>query len=229
MNAAHYFLWVIFGCRRLLLSEVLRTRYVTKAVTAAADQCVHLTVVRRRRLTPRAPSGPLCSLSPRVRIKWTWCARSAVALLCFSLQWLIQRVLLCGSRHFTHGYIKPVGGHPQATYRVCVSMHDSHEILRSHIFEPLVDQRFLSLRFLFPSLLSRCCGIALASMVCRSGRQTSSGAMTGLIHRSCRMKRPFRVNPFQRPQWEASLRRRALCSPDSARIWWKGTRESWVA
>lgn len=47
---------------------------------------IHLIVVRRRCLTPHASSrssGPLCSLSPRVRIKWTWCARSAVALLCF--------------------------------------------------------------------------------------------------------------------------------------------------
>lgn len=89
---------------------------------------VHLTVEHRRCLTPHASSYSSCSLcsqSPWVRIKRTWCARSAIALLCFSLQWLIRRVLLCGSRHFTHGYIKPVGGRSRATYHVCVSMHDS--------------------------------------------------------------------------------------------------------
>lgn len=32
--------------------------------------------------------------------------------------------IVCGSRHFTHGYIKPVGGRSWATYHVCVSMHD---------------------------------------------------------------------------------------------------------
>lgn len=89
---------------------------------------VHLTVVHRHRLTPHASScssWSLCLQSPWVRIKRTWCARSAIALLCFSLQWLIRRVPLCGSHHFTHGYIKPVGGRSRAAYRVCVSMHDS--------------------------------------------------------------------------------------------------------
>lgn len=69
-------------------------------------------------------SCSLCSQSPWVRIKRTWCARSAIALLCFSLQWLIWRLPLCGSRHFTHGYIKPVGGRSRATYHVSVSTHD---------------------------------------------------------------------------------------------------------
>lgn len=68
---------------------------------------------------------------------------------------------------------------------------------------PLVDRPFPSLHFLFPLLLLSCCrGVTSARVVCRSGRQTTSGAMTGLIYRSCRMKRPLGVNPFQGPQWK---------------------------
>lgn len=39
-----------------------------------------------------------------------------------------------------------------------------------------------------------------------SGRQTSSGPMTELIHRSCRMKRPFGVNPFHKASMESFSR-----------------------
>lgn len=100
-----------------------------------------------------------CTLSPWVRIKWTWCARSTMALLCFSLQWLIRRVLLCGSCHFTHGYIKPVGGCSQAAVRVCVSMHDSvmkyWSVLSSTVGS--TPTQFLSLNFIFSfPLLSWC-------------------------------------------------------------------------
>lgn len=96
-------------------------------------------------------SCPYCSLSPWARIKWTWCAHSAVILLCFSLQWLIRRVLLCGSCHFTHGYVKPVGGCSHAAVNVCVSMHDCvmkyWSVLSSTIGWPLAG--FLSLDFYF--------------------------------------------------------------------------------
>lgn len=47
-----------------------------------------------------------------------------MTLLSFSLQQLIRRVLLCGSCHFTHGYVKPVGGSSQAAVHVSVSMHN---------------------------------------------------------------------------------------------------------
>lgn len=36
-----------------------------------------------------------------------------------------ERVVLCGSCHFTHDYVKPVGGLMQATVHVCVSVQDS--------------------------------------------------------------------------------------------------------
>lgn len=56
--------------------------------------------------------------------------------------------------------------------------------------------------FFRPSL-SRRRGFIFSGVACRSGRQTSSGPMTELIHRSCRMKRPFGVNPFQRASMES--------------------------
>lgn len=74
-----------------------------------------------------------------------------------------------------------------------------------HDFCPLI-------LFFLPSL-SWWRGFIFCSVACRSGRQTSSGPMTELIHRSCRMKRPFGVNPFQRPQWKASLRCRCPLQP----------------
>ena len=153
-------------------------------------------------------SCPQPLLSPWVRIKWTWCARSTMTLLCFFLQWLIWRVLLCGSCHFTHGYVKPVGGCSPAAVRVCVSMHDCvlkyWSVLSSTMGSPRRDSCPLILFFF--SSLSQWCGFIFYGMACKIRKATSSGPMTELIHRSCRMKRPFGVNPFQRPQWKASLR-----------------------
>lgn len=106
-------------------------------------------------------SCPLCSLSPWVRIKWTRCARSTITFLCFSLQWLIRRVLLCGSCHFTHGYIKAVGGCSQAVFLVCVSTHGCvmkyWRVLLSTIGWPAA--WFLSLNFIFfvPSFILVLC------------------------------------------------------------------------
>lgn len=148
----------------------------------------------------------------------------------FSLQWLIRRVLLCGSCHFTHGFIKPVGGCSQAAVRVCVSMHDSvmkYWSVPSSTVRPL-PAPFLSLNFILPfRLLSGWRGFILPGVACRSGRQTSSGPMTELIHRSCRMKRPFGVNPFHKASMGSfSQMPVPFCSPDSVRIWWKRTWES---
>lgn len=191
---------------------------------------VHLTVVHRHCLTLYASSCSSCSMclqSPWVRIKWTWFARSAIALLCFSLQWLIRSVPLCGSRHFTHGYIKPVGCRLRATYRVCVSVHDSL----------MKNWRALSWTIGWPAISVPSFSFSPPAFILLSWHHLSQHGVqirkANLIWSHDRAnpsqlqnERPFGVNPFQGPQWKASLRCRALSSSDSARIWWKGTRES---
>lgn len=118
-----------------------------------------LTVTRRCWLTWHASYCRSPVLSAHYPHEWELSEHDVLARPCpssvFSLQWLIQRVLLWSSCHFTHGFIKPVGGSSQAAVRVCVSMHDSvmkYWSVPSSTVRPAAGRHSCPLILFFPSV-----------------------------------------------------------------------------